>query len=75
MGYDRLQEEDVEKAIAKYDEEQEKAQKDAYYTCFDIMQKFGLGKTQAKPSCSPVALMARAHVRRRTVADLGAIRR
>lgn len=28
---------DVEKAIAKYDEEQVKAQQEAYYTCFDIM--------------------------------------
>ena len=39
---------DVEKAIARYDEEQGKAQTEAYYTCFDIMQKFGLGKTQVR---------------------------
>ena len=39
---------DVEKAIAKYDEEQGKAQQGAYYTCFDIMQKYGLGKTQVR---------------------------
>ena len=39
---------DVEKAIAKYDEEQGKAQQEAYYTCFDIMQKYGLGKTQVR---------------------------
>ena len=39
---------DVEKAIAKYDEEQGKAQTEAYYTCFDIMQKYGLGKTQVR---------------------------
>ena len=33
---------DVERAIAKYDEEQGKAQLEAYYTCFDIMQKYGI---------------------------------
>ena len=40
--------EEVENAIAKYDKEQGKAQQEAYYTCFDIMQKFGLGKTQVR---------------------------
>ena len=40
--------EDVEDAIAKYNEEQGRAQSEAYYTCFDIMQKFGLGKTQVR---------------------------
>lgn len=40
--------EDVEGAIAKYDEEQGKAQQEAYYTCFDIMQKYGLGKMQVR---------------------------
>ena len=39
---------DVEKAIAKYDEEQGKTLQKAYYTCFDIMQKYGLGKTQVR---------------------------
>ena len=37
-----------EEAIAKYNEEQGKAQTEAYYTCFDIMQKYGLGKTQVR---------------------------
>ena len=36
------------RAIAKYNEEQGKAQQEAYYTCFDIMQKYGLGKTQVR---------------------------
>ena len=40
--------EDVEEAIAKYNEEQGRAQSEAYYTCFDIMQKYGLGKTQVR---------------------------
>ena len=39
---------DVEKAIARYNEELGKAQTEAYYTCFDIMQKYGLGKTQVR---------------------------
>ena len=39
---------DVEEAIAKYNEEQGRAQAESYYTCFDIMQKFGLGKTQVR---------------------------
>jgi len=39
---------DVDDAIAKYNEEQGQAQSEAYYTCFDIMQKFGLGKTQVR---------------------------
>ena len=39
---------DVEDAIAKYNEEQGRAQAETYYTCFDIMQKFGLGKTQVR---------------------------
>lgn len=39
---------DVEDAIAKYNEEQGRAQAESYYTCFDIMQKFGLGKTQVR---------------------------
>ena len=39
---------DVEETIAKYNEEQGKAQLEAYYTCFDIMQKYGLGKTQVR---------------------------
>ncbi len=47
-GTTAFRKEDVENAIAKYDEEQGKAQKEAYYTCFDIMQKFGLGKTQVR---------------------------
>ena len=42
-GTTAFKKEDVEKAIAKYDEEQGKAQQEAYYTCFDIMQKYGLG--------------------------------
>ena len=45
-GTTAFKKEDVEKAIAKYDEEQGKAQQEAYYTCFDIMKKYGLGKTQ-----------------------------
>ena len=40
--------EEVEDAIAKYNEEQGRAQSEAYYTCFDIMQKYGLGKTQVR---------------------------
>lgn len=40
--------EDVEDAIAKYNEEQGRGQSEAYYTCFEIMQKFGLGKTQVR---------------------------
>ena len=51
IKYGRLYEirnRDVEKAIAKYNEEQGKAQQEAYYTCFDIMQKYGLGKTQVR---------------------------
>ena len=32
----------------RYNEEQGKAQQEAYYTCFDIMQKYGLGKTQVR---------------------------
>ena len=47
-GTTAFKKEDVEKAIAKYDEEQGKAQQEAYYTCFDIMQKYGLGKTQVR---------------------------
>ena len=47
-GTTAFRKEDVEEAIAKYDEEQGKAQTEAYYTCFDIMQKFGLGKTQVR---------------------------
>lgn len=39
---------DVDDAIAKYNEEQGRAQQEAYYTCFDIMQKYGLGKTQVR---------------------------
>lgn len=45
-GTTAFRKEDVEEAIAKYNEEQGKAQTEAYYTCFDIMQKYGLGKTQ-----------------------------
>ena len=52
IKYGRLYEirnrKDVEKAIAKYNEEQGKTQQEAYYTCFDIMQKYGLGKTQVR---------------------------
>ena len=40
--------EDVEDAIAKYNEEQGRGLSEAYYTCFDIMQLFGLGKTQVR---------------------------
>lgn len=47
-GTTAFRKEDVEGAIAKYDEEQGKAQLEAYYTCFDIMQKYGLGKTQVR---------------------------
>ena len=47
-GTTAFRKKDVEKAIAKYDEEQGKAQQEAYYTCFDIMQKYGLGKTQVR---------------------------
>ena len=39
---------EVEDAIAKYNEEQGRALSDAYYTCFDIMQLYGLGKTQVR---------------------------
>ena len=48
LGTTAFRKKDVEKAIAKYDEEQGKAQQEAYYTCFDIMQKYGLGKTQVR---------------------------
>ena len=47
-GTTAFRKKDVEKAIAKHDEEQGKAQQEAYYTCFDIMQKYGLGKTQVR---------------------------
>ena len=47
-GTTAFRKKDVEKAIAKYNEEQGKAQTEAYYTCFDIMQKYGLGKTQVR---------------------------
>ena len=47
-GTTAFKKEGVEKAIAKYNEEQGKAQQEAYYTCFDIMQKYGLGKTQVR---------------------------
>jgi len=47
-GTTAFRKEDVENAIDKYDEEQGKAQQEAYYTCFDIMQKYGLGKTQVR---------------------------
>ena len=47
-GTTAFRKEDVEQAIAKYNEEQGKAQTEAYYTCFDIMQKYGLGKTQVR---------------------------
>ena len=47
-GTTAFRKKDVEKAIAKYDEEQGKVQQEAYYTCFDIMQKYGLGKTQVR---------------------------
>ena len=47
-GTTAFRKEDVENAIAKYDEEQGKAQTEAYYTCFYIMQKYGLGKTQVR---------------------------
>jgi hypothetical protein len=39
-GTTAFRKKDVEKAIAKYDEEQGKAQQEANYTCFDIMQKY-----------------------------------
>ena len=47
-GTTAFRKEDVENSIGKYDEEQGKAQQEAYYTCFDIMQKYGLGKTQVR---------------------------
>ena len=47
-GTTAFRKKDVEKAIAKYDEEQGKVQQETYYTCFDIMQKYGLGKTQVR---------------------------
>ena len=47
-GTTAFRKEDVEEAIAKYNEEQGMAQTEAYYTCFDIMQKYGLGKTQVR---------------------------
>ena len=47
-GTTAFRKKDVEKSIAKYNEEQGKAQQEAYYTCFDIMQKYGLGKTQVR---------------------------
>ncbi len=47
-GTTAFRKEDVDNAIARYDEEQGKAQQEAYYTCFDIMQKYGLGKTQVR---------------------------
>ena len=47
-GTTAFRKKDVEIAIAKYNEEQGKAQQEAYYTCFDIMQKYGLGKTQVR---------------------------
>ncbi len=47
-GTTAFRKKDVEKAIAKYNEEQGKAQQEAYYTCFNIMQKYGLGKTQVR---------------------------
>lgn len=47
-GTTAFRKKDAEKAIAKYNEEQGKAQQEAYYTCFDIMQKYGLGKTQVR---------------------------
>ncbi len=37
-GMTAFRKKDVENAIAKYNEEQGKAQQEAYYTCFDIMQ-------------------------------------
>ena len=40
--------EEVEDAIAKYKEEQGQAQAEAYYTCFELMQLYGLGKTQVR---------------------------
>ena len=47
-GTTAFRKEDVEKVIAKYNEEQGKAQQEAYYTCFDIMQKYGMSKTQVR---------------------------
>ena len=47
-GTTAFRKKEVENAIAKYNEEQGKAQQEAYYTCFDIMQKYGLGKTQVR---------------------------
>ena len=47
-GTTAFRKKEVEEAIAKYNEEQGKAQTEAYYTCFDIMQKYGLGKTQVR---------------------------
>ena len=39
-GTTAFRKKDVENAIAKNNEEQGKAQQEAYYTCFDIMQKY-----------------------------------
>ena len=38
----------AEKATATHDAEHGNAHNDEYYTCFDIMQKYGLGKTQVR---------------------------
>lgn len=47
-GTTAFKKEEVEEAIAKYNEEMGRDTKEAYYTCFDIMQKFGLSKTQVR---------------------------
>ena len=48
FGTSCFKKEEVEEAIAKYNEEQGRRLSEAYYTCFDIMQLFGLGKTQVR---------------------------
>ena len=40
--------EDVERVIGLYNEEQGKNISDDWYTCFDIMKLYGLGKTQVR---------------------------
>lgn len=40
--------EDVDQAILQYDEEQGRDLSNDWYSCFDIMKLFGLGKTQVR---------------------------
>ena len=43
-----VKKEDVERVIGLYNEEQGKNISDDWYTCFDIMKLYGLGKTQVR---------------------------